>query len=119
MKRALALLALAALALSTAAARADDKDALGTWDVVSNTPDGPMSSVLTLAKVEGKLKAEVDLAGAKRTVSEESLEGDVLKFKVMYEGVQYAVQGKVAKGAIEGTWEGGGNSGTLTAKKRP
>jgi hypothetical protein len=120
MKRALVLLVLAALAVApTTPSRADEKDALGTWDILANTPDGPMPSVLKLAKVEGKLKAEVELGGVPRTVSDETLEGDVLKLKLMYEGVQYSMQGKVAKGAMEGTWEGGGNSGTLTAKKRP
>ena len=43
----------------------------------------------------------------------------MLKLKVEYEGVVYAIQGKIAGDAMEGTWEGGGNSGSLTAKRRP
>jgi hypothetical protein len=120
MKRAAALAAaLALVAVASAPARAAEKDALGTWDVVAQTPDGPMPSVMTVARVEGRIKAEVELAGLKRTVSEESLEKDVLRLKVEYEGVVYAIQGKVAGAAMEGTWEGGGNTGTLSAKKRP
>jgi hypothetical protein len=124
MKRALTLaIALAALAALGFAvpARAGEKSALGTWDVVASTPDGPLPSVMTVTKGEskGKIKAEVDLGGMKRTVSEEALEGDVLRLKVQYEGVIYAIQGKIAGDAMEGTWEGGGNSGTLTAKRRP
>lgn len=119
MKR-VALFAVAAvLALTAAPSGADDSIALGTWDIVAQTPDGPMPSVMTVSKLEGKLKAEIELGGLKRTVSDEALEGDVLKLKVDYEGVRYAIQGKIAKDAMEGTWEGGGNYGTLTAKKRP
>jgi hypothetical protein len=111
-------LALAPLAVPTAA-RASEPAALGTWDIVAQTPDGPMPSVMTLAKVEGRLKAEIELGGVKRTVSDETLEGEVLKLKVEYEGTVYSIQGRIAKDAMEGTWEGGGNSGTLSAKKRP
>jgi hypothetical protein len=120
MKRALILaVASAAFVVAGFPAGAGEKDALGIWDVVASTPDGPMPSVMTVTKVEGKLKAEIELGGTKRLVSDETLEGDVLKLKVEYEGVVYALQGKIAGDAMEGTWEGGGNSGTLTAKRRP
>jgi hypothetical protein len=120
MKRALFLaIALVAPALVGVPASANEKAALGTWDAVASTPDGPMPSVITVTKVEGKLKAEIDLGGMKRTVSDETLEGDVLKLKVQYEGVIYAIQGKIAGDAMEGTWEGGGNSGSLKATRRP
>lgn len=120
MKRAAGLaIALIVLAFVGVPADASEKDALGIWDVVASTPDGPIPSVMTVTKAEGKLKAEIELGGTKRPVSDETLEGDVLKLKVEYEGVVYALQGKVAGDAMEGTWEGGGNSGTLTAKRRP
>jgi hypothetical protein len=116
---AVVLAALAAFA-SVSPALAAEKDALGTWDVVATTAEqARAASVMTIAKVDGKLKAEVEFAGARRAVSEESLEGDVLKLKVMYEGILYTLQARIAKSAFEGTWEGPGNSGTLTAKKRP
>jgi hypothetical protein len=119
MQRARFAIAFAALVLFCVSASAGEKDALGIWDVVASTPDGPMPSVMTVTKAEGKLKAEIELGGTKRPVSDETLEGDVLKLKVEYEGVVYALQGKVAGDAMEGTWEGGGNFGTLTAKRRP
>jgi len=119
MKRATVLAVIAAVALVCAAAGADDKAALGTWDAVASTPDGPMPSVMTLTRAEGKIKAEIELAGMKRLVSDESLEGDVLKLKLQYDGVVYAIQGRIAEGAIEGTWQGGGNAGPFTAKRRP
>ncbi len=122
MKRAAGLaFALALFALVGVPASASEKAALGTWDVVASTPDGPMPSVMTVTKGEakGQIKAEIELGGIKRTVSDEALEGDVLKLKVDYEGVSYAIQGKITGDALEGTWEGGGNSGSLKAKRRP
>jgi hypothetical protein len=112
----LALVALVAVGVPASAA---EKDALGIWDIVASTPDGPMPSVMTVTKAEGKLKAEIELGGVKRTVSDETLEGDLLKLKVEYEGAVYAIQCKIAGDAIEGSWEGGGNTGSLTAKRRP
>jgi hypothetical protein len=118
MRRAAAAI-LAALVLASGPVRADEKAALGTWDAVASTPDGAMPSVMTVTKAEGKIKVEVVLAGVNRQVSEESLVGDLLKLKVEYDGVVYAIQARVANDAMEGTWEGGGNAGTLTAKRRP
>jgi hypothetical protein len=115
----LATAAAAVLLLLAVPGSADDAAALGTWDMVALTPNGPLPAVMTLAKVEGRLKAEVELGGLKRTVTEEKLDGDALTLNVEYEGIFYAIQGTIAKDAIEGTWEGGGNTGTLSAKKRP
>ncbi len=120
MKRsAVVALAIASLVLVVAPTHAAEKAALGIWDIVASTPDGPMPSVMTVTKVEGKLKAEIELGGMKRAVSDEALEGDLLTLKVQYEGVIYAIQGKIAADAMEGTWESSGNSGTLKAKRRP
>jgi hypothetical protein len=119
MKRALRLLLpLAVLALGHPAAAADVK-AVGTWDMVADTPNGPMPSVVTIKRVEGKLKATVDLAGMLREVSDETLDGDVFKMTVLYDGVPYAVVAKITRDTMQGTWEGGGESGTLKATRRP
>ena len=119
MKTQAVVLAVGVLASSFVAAAAADVNALGTWDMVAETPNGPMPSVVTLKQVEGKLKAEVDLGGMKREVSDESLAGDVFKMKVMYDAVLYSCELKIAGDAMSGTWEGGGNSGTLKGTRRP
>ena len=112
------LFAAGILLLSGVVAVAADVNALGTWDMVAETPNGPMPSVVTLKKIEGKLKAEVELGGMKREVTDEALEGDVFKMKVTYDAVVYTCQVKVAGDAMTGTWEGGGNSGALKATRR-
>jgi len=113
------VLALSALAAGADVAAAADVKAAGTWDLVADTPNGPMPSVLTLKTVEGKLKAEVELAGVKQEVSDESLTGDVFKMKMMYEGVQYAIEAKISGDTLAGTWDGGGVSGSLKGTRRP
>jgi hypothetical protein len=120
MKTAAALaLSLVALTAFAALAKADDVKATGTWDLVADTPNGQMPSVLTLKTVDGKLKAEIEMAGVKQEVSDESLAGDVLKLKMTYEGVLYAIEGKIKGDTFEGTWDGNGVSGGLKGTRRP
>jgi hypothetical protein len=117
--RRLALVAMALLAAAPLATAADAPKVVGTWDVVASTPNGEMPSVLTVKQVEGQLKAEIEIEGLKRTVSDEMLEGNVFSMKVEYEGNTYSVEAKVDGEAMEGNWAGGGYSGTLKAKRRP
>jgi hypothetical protein len=114
-------LVLAALLLAAGpiALAADAPKAIGTWDAIAQTPNGEMTSILKVTAVEGGIKAEFELDGAPRTVSDEKLVGDVLTLKVQYEGGVYDVEMKIAGDTLEGTWQGGGASGTLKAKRRP
>jgi hypothetical protein len=114
-------LALAALVLAVAplAPAADVPKVVGIWDAVASTPDGDMPSVITIKQVEGALKAEIELGGMQRIVTDEKLEANVFRMKVQYEGGLYDIEAKVDGDAMEGSWQGGGNSGTLKAKRRP
>lgn len=115
---ALALTLLLAVLVPPALA-ADAPKAVGTWDVVATTPNGDMPAVLVVKQVEGALEAAFELDGVERVVTDEKLEGDVLRLKVQYEGGVYDVEAKLAGDTMEGTWQGGGYSGTLKAKRRP
>jgi hypothetical protein len=114
-------LALAAVLLAGVplAFAADAPKAVGVWDVVVTSPDGDLPSVITVKQVEGALKAEIEVNGVQRVVTDEKLEGDVLRMKVQYEGGVYDVEVRIVGDAFEGTWQGGGSSGTLKAKRRP
>jgi hypothetical protein len=61
----------------------------------------------------------MELNGLKRTVSDETLDGNVLRMKVQYEGGVYDIEAKIDGDTLDGTWQGGGYSGTLKAKRRP
>ena len=101
------------------ASAADAPKVVGTWDAVASTPNGDMPSVIIVKQVEGALKAEIELDGMQRIVTDEKLEGDVFRMKVQYEGGVYDIEAKIDGDAMEGTWQGGGYSGTLKAKRRP
>jgi hypothetical protein len=100
-------------------AAADAPKAIGTWDAVASTPNGEIHAVITVKQIEGALRAEVETDGVPRAVTDEKLEGDVFRMKVQYEGGVYDVEAKIDGDTLEGTWQGGGTSGTLTAKRRP
>jgi hypothetical protein len=117
--RAVLFLAAVLLAAAPLALAADAPKAIGIWDIVAKTPNGEMPSTLTVKAVEGGVKAEFELDGLTRTVTDEKLEGDLLKLKVQYEGGIYDVAATIAGDSLEGTWEGNGYSGTLTGKRRP
>jgi len=114
-------LVLSALVLAVAplAPAADAPTAVGTWDAVASTPDGDLTSVITIKQVEGALKAEIELGGMQRIVTDEKQEANVFRMKVQYEGGLYDIEAKVDGDAMDGTWQGGGNSGALKAKRRP
>jgi hypothetical protein len=114
-------LVLAALVLASAplAGAADVPKVVGTWDGVVTTPNGDMTWLLTVRQVEGALKAEMEIEGAGRTVTDESLEGNLFRLKVQYGGGVYDVEARINGDALEGTWQGEGYSGTLRAKRRP
>ena len=113
------VLATLVLVISPLALAADAVKAVGTWDTVATTPNGDMASVLVIKQVDGALKAEMELDGAPRTITDEKLEGDVFRMKLQYEGGIYDVEVKIAGDTLEGTWQGNGASGTLKAKRRP
>ena len=115
----LALLLAVLLLAAPFALAADAPKAAGTWDVVATTPQGEMTSVLTVKIVDGQPKAEFELGGMKRTVTDEKLAGNVLTLKVEYEGGVYDVEAKVDGDTMTGTWQGNGSSGELKAKRRP
>ena len=115
------ILVLAALLLGVApsAFAADTPKVVGTWDAVISSPNGELSAVIVVKETGGVLEAEVEVDGVQRVVTDEKLEGGVFRMKVQYEGGVYDSEAKVDGDALEGTWQGGGYSGALKAKRRP
>jgi len=111
---------LAAVALAATLALAGDASkVVGVWDAVASTPNGDMSSVMTITEEDGTLEVDMVLNGMKRGVSKEKLDGDILTMTVRYEGVPYDVELKVDGETMEGTWSGMEANGTLKAKRQP
>ena len=113
---AIAAILLACVPLALAA---DPPKAVGVWDIVVSSPSGDLPAVMAVKEVGGALKAEIEVDGVPRVVTDEKLEGAVFRMKVQYEGGIYDVEATISGDAFEGTWQGGGYSGTLKAKRRP
>jgi hypothetical protein len=112
------VLATLVLAMAPLARAADAPKLVGTWHGVVTTPNGDMTLLLAVKQVEGALTAEMEIDGAARTVTDEKLEGDLLRMKVQYGGGVYELEMRIDGDTLEGTWQGGGYSGTLKAKRR-
>jgi hypothetical protein len=114
------MILLAAIALAAPLCLAGDAPTVvGVWDAVASTPNGDMTSVMTITEKDGTLEVDMVLNGMKRGVSKEKLDGDVLTMTVRYDGVPYDVELKVDGETMEGTWSGMEANGTLKAKRQP
>jgi hypothetical protein len=97
----------------------DAPKVVGVWDAVAQTPNGEMTSVMTITEKEGALEVDMALGGMKRRVTKEKLEGDLFTMTVYYDGVPYDVELKIDGDTMDGTWAGSDASGTLKAKRQP
>lgn len=109
----------ASLMLAPLALAGDAAAFLGAWKAVASTPNGDMGAVITIEEAGDELSAEMVLEGTERRVTNESLEGDVFKMTVFYEGVAYDVELTVDGDEMKGLWSGTDASGTLKATREP
>lgn len=114
------LVGLAFVAAATAvSAQTDNKALVGTWNMVSVTPDGDQVKwILAIkegadGKLAGSLKSEEGEADAK----EFSVTDNVIKLKVPYGGDYYDIQVKYVDGKLTGKWAGGDSEGETTGTK--
>lgn len=106
-------------AMGAAAAQTETKPLVGTWNMVSVSPDGDQVK-WTLAikdagdgKLAGTLKSDEGEAEAK----DFSEVDGVVKLKVPYEGDFYDIEVKYTDGKLVGKWMGGGSEGETTGTK--
>jgi len=117
--RTLAVVFAISLLVAPLARAADAEGFVGVWKAIASTPNGDMASVITITRSDGELGAKMVLEGIDRRVTNESLEGDVFKMTVYYEGVPYHVELTVDGDAMKGTWSGTDARGTLKATREP
>lgn len=119
LSRTVATTLVASLMLAPLVLAGDPAVFLGAWKAVASTPNGDMGAVITINEAGDELSAEMVLEGTERRVTNESLEGDVLKMTVHYEGVAYDVELTVEGDEMKGQWSGTDASGTLKATREP
>ncbi|GAB4233673.1 MAG: hypothetical protein Kow00109_06460 [Acidobacteriota bacterium] len=111
------LLLLACLAIGGGTAWA--ADVTGKWTAEAKTSWGETYVLtLTLEQADGGLKGRLETPDGGAFVLENvKLEGDQLSFDVEVNYTKYHVEATVDGDRMEGRWEGGGDSGTVTATR--
>ncbi|MCS7314747.1 MAG: hypothetical protein RMI94_01750 [Bryobacterales bacterium] len=103
-------------ALPVAAA---DKPVVGTWQCVSDSPDGSQYSWAVVVKEEGgKLSGTISGAPGEFSMEDVRFEGGVLTFKVRIEGDVYTIEARVQGDNLEGTWKGPSSQGVIKGSRR-
>jgi hypothetical protein len=118
MNRRLFFLALAPV-LVGAGRLAAEQSIVGSWDCVSTTPTGVETKwTLTVKEKDGKLTGTAGSDEGDMPISEAKLENDIFSFKVFVNSEPYVVKIKVDGAKFQGTWEGGGETGSIKGAKR-
>jgi hypothetical protein len=92
----------------------------GKWSVTANTSYGQSYYLtLNLTEANGKLSGKMTTPdGGEVELQNLKQEGDQLTFEVWIAGSGYSVKAKATGAdAMTGTWEGGGDNGTVAAKR--
>ncbi|MGB9605327.1 MAG: hypothetical protein ACP5U2_09070 [Bryobacteraceae bacterium] len=98
---------------------AGEKPVVGTWQCVSDSPDGSQYTWAVVVKEEGgKLSGTISGAPGEYVMEEPRFENGVLTFKVRIEGDVYTVEAKVTGDTLEGTWKGPNSQGVIKGSRR-
>lgn len=92
--------------------------AVGTWDCVAGTPDGDLNWTLSITEKEGTLAGSVSGDPGEFQLAEVNFGEGSLTFKVTIGEVTYSVKVGIEKDKLDGNWEGGDASGTMTGTRR-
>jgi hypothetical protein len=92
---------------------------LGTWECSASTPSGDERKwTLTVKELDGKLVGTAGGEGAEVPIEDAKFENDTLTFKVTLDTGAYEVTLKIDGDKLDGSWKGGGESGTVKGSKK-
>ncbi len=110
-------LCLVATLLSVSARGQDYKPLLGKWSMTSESTGDPVKWTMTLKEAEGKLVAILDTGEGEKPAKNVTFADGVLKFEAPYQDAYYDIELKKAADKLDGTWDGGGDSGRTYGTK--
>lgn len=116
MRTLLSLMLAIALAAALAAAQ---KEVVGSWQCISDSPDGGQYRWTVVVKQEnGKLSGTISGAPGEFVMQDARYEDGVFSFKVQIEGEVYVVEARISGDKLEGTWKGGSSQGVIKGTKQ-
>jgi hypothetical protein len=105
--------------LTAAMPAAADTPVVGTWQCVSDSPDGAQYSWAVVVKEEGgKLSGTISGAPGEYMMEEPRFENGVFSFKVRIEGDVYTVEARIQGDKLEGTWKGPNSQGVIRGTRQ-
>jgi hypothetical protein len=104
-------LCLGLMVLAVSAYGQDYKPLLGKWNMTSESSEEPVKWTLTLQASEGKLTGILSTGGGEQPAKDLTFVDGVLKFQAPYQGSYYDIELKATADKLDGTWDGGGDSG--------
>ncbi len=98
---------------------AADNAIVGTWDLVSDSPDGEQYKwTLTVKEESGKLSGVLTGSPGQFPLADLRMDGNTFTCKVTVEGQTYTVEAKISGTKLDGTWKGSTSQGFLKGSKQ-
>ncbi len=102
-----------------AALAAAEKPVVGSWQCVSDSPDGEQYRwTVTVKETDGKLSGVISGAPGEYVMVEPRYENGTFSFKVQIEGQTYTVEAKIQGDRLEGVWKGVTSQGVIKGTKQ-
>jgi len=98
---------------------AADKPVVGSWQCVSDSPDGEQYRWTVVVKDEGgKLSGTISGAPGEYVMVEPRFENGTLTFKVQIEGETYTIEARIRGDQFEGVWKGASSQGYIKGTRQ-
>jgi hypothetical protein len=110
-------LCLGLMVLAASAHGQDYKSLLGKWNMTSESSEDPVKWTLTLTESDGKLAGSLGIGEGEQPAKDLTFADGVLKFQAPYQGSYYDIELKATADKLDGTWDGGGDSGKTYGTK--
>jgi hypothetical protein len=113
------LLTLSLILVLAAALAAAEKPVVGSWQCVSDSPDGEQYRwTVTVKETDGKLSGIISGAPGEYPMVDPQFDNGVFTFKVQIEGQTYTIEAKISGDKLDGVWKGATSQGVIKGTKQ-
>jgi len=105
--------------IATAALVAAEKPVVGSWQCVSDSPDGEQYRWTVTVKEEGgKLSGTISGAPGEYPMVDPQFDNGTFTFKVQIEGQTYTIEAKISGDKLDGVWKGAASQGVIKGTRQ-